>query len=176
MDALVLSIDGNIPSLGADTWIAPTATLVGNVILADRASVWFGTVLRAETAPVTIGEGSNVQDGCVFHTDAGFPLTLGAGVSVGHKAILHGCTVADDVLVGMGSTILNGAQIGPGSIVAAGAVVLEGTEIPPSSLVAGVPGKVRRVLGGEELERIRRNARSYDELRRRYLAEHPPRP
>lgn len=176
MDALILSIDGNTPSLGADTWVAPTATLVGNVTLADRASVWFGTVLRAETAPITVGEGSNVQDGCVFHTDADFPLTLGAGVSVGHKAILHGCTVEDDVLVGMGSTILNGARIGTGSLIAAGAVVLEGTEIPPNSLVAGVPAKVRRELGPDELERIRRNARSYDELRRCYLAEHAPQP
>lgn len=172
MGPMILSIDGREPTVGADAWVAPTATLIGDVHLGDRSSVWFGTVLRAEAAPISIGHRSNVQDGCVFHTDASFPLELGSGVSVGHRAVLHGCTVEDDVLIGMGAIVLNGARIGTGSLIAAGAVVREGAEIPPGSLVAGVPGKVRRELTDEELARVRRNAESYDRLRERYRTEH----
>lgn len=125
-------------------------------------------MLRAEWDDITLGERSNLQDGTLCHVDAGFPLTIGDGVSVGHGAILHGCTIADDVLIGMGARVLNGAEIGAGSLVAAGAVVLEGTVVPPGSLVAGVPAKVRRALSTEEQERIQLNASVY----LRHTAEH----
>jgi carbonic anhydrase/acetyltransferase-like protein (isoleucine patch superfamily) len=137
------------------------AVIVGNVTLADRASVWYNSVLRAELEPITIGAGSNLQDNVSCHVDTDFPLTLGAGVSVGHGAVLHGCTIEDNVLVGMAATILNGAVIGTGSLVAAGAVVLGGTIVPPGSLVAGVPAKVRRPLTDGEIASIRHNAENY---------------
>jgi carbonic anhydrase/acetyltransferase-like protein (isoleucine patch superfamily) len=149
------------PSVADGAFIAPGAILVGDVTIADGASVWYNSVLRAEREPIRIGAGSNLQDNVSCHVDKGFPLTLGTGVSVGHGAVLHGCTVEDDVLVGMSATVLNGAVIGAGSLVAAGAVVLEGTIVPPGSLVAGVPGKVRRELTDDEMAGIRRNAENY---------------
>lgn len=172
----LLGLDGTAPQVADDAWVAPGVTLVGAVTLRSKASVWFGSVLRADGDRIEIGEGSNVQDGCVLHTDPGFPLALGSGVSVGHRAVLHGCTVEDDVLVGMGAVVLNGARIGRGSLVAAGAVVLEGTEVPPGSLVAGVPAKVRRTLTAEEVERNRENARVYLGLRARYAEQIPGTP
>lgn len=167
---LLLPLDGAAPVVDTAAWVAPGATLVGDVHVAADASVWFGTVLRGDGAPIRVGERSNVQDGCVGHTDPGFPLTVGAGVSVGHRAVLHGCTVEDDVLVGMGAVLLNGVRIGRGSLVAAGAVVLEGTDVPPRSLVAGVPAKVRRQLTDDEVARVRRNAQGYVERLARYRA------
>lgn len=149
------------PSVAEGAFVAPGAIIVGNVALADGASVWYNAVLRAEQEPIRIGAGSNLQDNVSCHVDHGFPLTVGRGVSVGHGAVLHGCTVEDDVLVGMSATVLNGAVIGAGSLIAAGAVVLEGTVVPPGSLVAGVPGKVRRALTDDEVAGIRRNARNY---------------
>lgn len=153
----------NTPAPGiADTaFVASGAVLVGRVTLADRASVWYNSVLRAEAEPITIGEGSNLQDNVSCHVDHGYPLTVGANVSVGHGAVLHGCTIEDDVLIGMASTVMNGAVIGAGSLVAAGAVVLEGTIVPPGSLVAGVPGKVRRELTVDEIAGNRHNAEEY---------------
>ena len=170
-EPLVLELDGVAPVVAADAFVAPGVTLIGDVRLDAGASVWFGTVLRGDGDAIRIGAGSNIQDGCVGHADPGFPLLVGANVSVGHRAVLHGCTVEDEVLVGMGAIVLNGARIGSGSLIAAGAVVLEGTEIPPGSLVAGVPGKVRRELGEQELERVRENARSYQRLRDRYISQ-----
>lgn len=158
---LLRTIAGTSPDLDPTSYVAPTAVLTGAVTLGPQASVWYGAVLRADNAPITIGERSNVQDGCVFHVDTDKPLTLGSGVSVGHRAVLHGCTVEDDALIGMGAVILNGARIGAGSMVAAGAVVLEGADIPPGSLVAGVPGKVRRELSAEERQGLTRNAKAY---------------
>ncbi|MWV50005.1 gamma carbonic anhydrase family protein [Rathayibacter sp. VKM Ac-2803] len=152
---------GRSPMLAASAWVAPGAVLVGSVELGEESSVWYGAVLRAESARIRLGRGSNLQDGVVVHVDAGFDTTIGAGVSVGHNAVLHGCMLEDEVLVGMNSTVLNGAVIGTGSLVAAGAVVLEGTRVPPGSLVAGVPAKVRRELTEEERAGIRRNAASY---------------
>ena len=149
------------PSLAATSFVAPGAVLVGNVTLHDRASVWYNAVLRAEQEPITIGEASNLQDNVSCHVDAGFPLTLGTNISIGHGAVLHGCTIEDGSLVGMNATVLNGAVIGTGSLVAAGAVVLEGTIIPPGSLVAGVPAKVRRELSADEREGIRMNGIHY---------------
>lgn len=165
---LVIPFGGRTPLVPDDAWLAPNATVVGAVTLRSGTSVWFGAVIRADFDSIEVGERSNVQDGCVLHTDPGFPLAVGAGVSVGHRAVLHGCTVEDDVLIGMAATVLNGARIGRGSLVAAGAVVLEGTDVPPGSLVAGVPAKVRRSLTAEEVEAVRRNARHYVDLSRRY--------
>lgn len=158
---LLIPLADAAPSTDAAAWVAPGATLVGDVRLEAQASVWFGAVLRGDGDRIRIGPRSNIQDGCVGHTDPGYPLTVGAGVSVGHRAVLHGCTVEDDVLVGMGAVVMNGARIGAGSLVAAGAVVTEGTTIPPRSLVAGVPAKVRRELSDEEVDAVRHNADNY---------------
>lgn len=166
---MTVSENSRIISLGEDmtphvddeAWVAPGAVLAGAVTLQPRASVWYNTVVRADRSTVVIGAGSNLQDNVSCHVDDGFPLTLGAGVSVGHGAVLHGCTIEDDVLVGMSATVLNGAIVGTGSLIAAGTVVLEGTVIPPRSLVAGVPGKVRRSLTDDEVAHIRINAETY---------------
>jgi carbonic anhydrase/acetyltransferase-like protein (isoleucine patch superfamily) len=159
--ALVVPFAGNSPSVPESAWVAPNATLVGRVTLGERASVFYGAVLRADVDAITIGDDTNIQDNVTMHCDSGVPTTLGERISVGHGAILHGCTVEDDCLIGMGATVLNGAVIGTGSLVAAGAVVLEGTIVPAGSLVAGVPGKVRRELTDEERAGIRSNAEHY---------------
>lgn len=169
----VLPLGDAAPDVSPSAFLAPSSTVVGRVTLAAGASLWYSAVLRAEDAPITIGEESNLQDGVVGHTDPDFPLTVGARVSVGHRAVLHGCTIEDDVLVGMGAVVLNGARVGRGSLIAAGAVVPQGAEIPPGSLVAGVPGKVRRELTADEVEHIRQNAATYvgkAELHRTALA------
>jgi carbonic anhydrase/acetyltransferase-like protein (isoleucine patch superfamily) len=165
-----IPLDGHAPVLADSAWLAPSATLVGDVQLAEGASVWYGAVLRSDSEPIRVGPGSNVQDNCVIHVDHGFPATLGAGVSVGHGAVLHGCTVEDGCLIGMSATVLNGARIGAGSLVAAGALVLEGTVVPPGSLVAGVPAKVRRELTEDEARHLEANAAVYVELARTHAA------
>ena len=134
-------------------WVAPDAQVMGRIILHENASVWFGAVLRGDNDPIIIGENSNVQDGAVLHTDIGCPLTLGANVTIGHQAMLHGCTVSDNSLIGIGATVLNGAKIGRNCLVGAHALVGEGKEIPDNSMVLGVPGKVVRELD-EENEKI----------------------
>lgn len=161
---MILTYDGHEPHMADGAWAAPGSVLIGAVRLGAGASIWYTTVLRADGDSIDIGEGSNIQDGSVVHTDTGFPVVIGKGVSVGHRAVLHGCHVGDDVLIGMGAVLMNGSRIGAGSIVAAGALVLEGMEVPPGSLVAGVPGKVRRELNDNELESIRENARIYADL------------
>ena len=160
--ARVLSLP-NLPApvVAESAFVAPGAVLVGQVTLGERSSVWYNAVLRAEQEPITLGAGSNLQDNVSCHVDRGYPLTIGADVSVGHGAVLHGCTIEDAVLVGMSATIMNGAVIGSGSLVAAGALVLEGTIVPPGSLVAGVPAKVRRELTDDEIAGIRVNAEHY---------------
>jgi carbonic anhydrase/acetyltransferase-like protein (isoleucine patch superfamily) len=158
---LVTLADGSAPSLADDAFVAPGAVLAGRVRLSPGASVWYNAVLRAEAEDITVGARSNLQDNVSCHVDRGFPLTIGADVSVGHNAVLHGCTIEDGALVGMHATVLNGATVGAGSLIAAGTVVLEGSVIPPGSLVAGVPGKVRRELTDEERAGIRRNAEAY---------------
>jgi carbonic anhydrase/acetyltransferase-like protein (isoleucine patch superfamily) len=173
MSAVILSYDGNSPAIADSAWVAPNATLIGRVTIGENASVFYGSVLRADVDSITIGEGSNIQDNVSVHCDAGIPTTLARGESVGHSAVQHGCTVEDDCLIGMSATVLNGAVIGTESLVAAGAVVLEGTVIPPGSLVAGVPAKVRRELSAEERERVRDNARHYVELSRAHAALQP---
>ena len=157
----LLPFEGSGPDVADDAWVAPTAVLVGAVRLGPRSSAWYGAVLRADGDAITVGAGSNVQDGCVLHADPGFPVSIGDDVVVGHGAVVHGCTVEDGCLIGMGSTVLNGARIGAGSMVAAGAVVLEGTEVPPGSLVAGVPAKVRRPLTEQEAAAVRAGAAAY---------------
>ena len=141
---------------------------MGAVRIAADASVWYAAVVRADGAPIEIGAGSNVQDGSVLHSDPDYPVRVGERCTVGHRAVVHGCTVGDDSLVGMGAVLLNGVVLGPGSLVAAGAVVLEGTEVPPGSLVAGVPGKVKREVTDAERERIRSGTESYVTRARRY--------
>jgi carbonic anhydrase/acetyltransferase-like protein (isoleucine patch superfamily) len=158
---LLVPFRGVAPVVPTSAWVAPNATLVGAVTLGERASVFYGAVLRGDVDSITIGDDTNVQDNVTMHCDAGTPASVGARVSVGHGAILHGCTVEDDCLIGMGATVLNRAVIGTGSLVAAGAVVLEGTIVPPGSLVAGVPAKVRRELTDDERAGIHSNAQRY---------------
>jgi carbonic anhydrase/acetyltransferase-like protein (isoleucine patch superfamily) len=165
-DALILPFGEHSPQLAETAFVARTATLIGQVRLGEDSSVFYGAVLRADRDAIVLGAGSNIQDNVVVHGDPGRPTLIGAGVSVGHSAMLHGCTIEDDCLIGMSATILNGAVIGTGSLVAAGAVVLEGTIIPPGSLVAGVPAKVRRSLDADEIEGLRRNAQTYVGLSR----------
>ncbi|GAB2511332.1 gamma carbonic anhydrase family protein [Nocardia heshunensis] len=156
-----IKLGEHAPQVDESAWIAPNATVIGRVTLAAEVSIWYSAVLRGDMDSISVGERSNIQDGCVLHADPGFPCTVGTGVSVGHNAILHGCTVENDVLIGMGATVLNGAVIGAGSLIAANALIPEGAQIPPGSLVAGVPGKVRRELSEAERDHIRLNAAAY---------------
>lgn len=167
---MLIPIDDVSPTVANDAFVAPNATLIGRVTLGERASVFYGAVLRGDIDSITIGAGSNVQDNVSMHTDVGIKLTVGSGVSIGHNAVVHGCTIEDDCLIGMGAVVLNRAVIGAGSLVAAGAVVLEDTIIPPGSLVAGVPAKVRRELTDAEKDKVRHNASSYVELAARHRA------
>ncbi|HHN66467.1 MAG TPA: gamma carbonic anhydrase family protein [Thermopetrobacter sp.] len=164
----VYAYDGHEPHIGHGCFVAPSAAVIGMVTLKERASVWFSAVLRGDYEPIVIGAGSNVQDSATLHTDTGFPLTVGAGVVIGHNAIVHGCTIGDDVLIGMGAIVMNGAVIGAGSIIAAGALIPEGREIPPRSLVVGTPGKVVREVDDAGLEMIREGARHYVERAAKY--------
>jgi carbonic anhydrase/acetyltransferase-like protein (isoleucine patch superfamily) len=163
---------GDTPAVHGSVFIAPTASVIGRATLAENSSAFYGVSVRADTAAITVGAGTNLQDNVVLHADPGFPCSVGARVSVGHSAVVHGCTVEDDCLVGMSATVLNGAVIGAGSLVAAGAVVLEGTIVPPRSLVAGVPAKVRRELSEEEFAGVQRNASHYQELARAHRELH----
>jgi carbonic anhydrase/acetyltransferase-like protein (isoleucine patch superfamily) len=160
----VIEFKGNSPEIHPSAFIAPTASIIGDAHLAENSSAFYGVSVRADSATISVGTGSNLQDNVVLHADEGYPCSVGAGVSVGHNAVVHGCTIGDNVLVGMSATIMNGAVIGDESLVAAGAVVLEGTVVPPRSLVAGVPAKVRRELTDEEVDGVRRNAAHYRAL------------
>ncbi|AXT85941.1 gamma carbonic anhydrase family protein [Aeromicrobium sp. A1-2] len=162
---MLIALGDKTPQVSDTAWVAPNATLAGSVVIGDGASIWYGAVLRADNEPITIGARSNVQDNCAFHVDKGMPVVLGEDVSVGHGAIIHGATIGDGVLVGMGAIIMNGAVIGAGSLIAAGALVSEGVVIPPRSLVAGVPGKVRRELDDDHVAALRANAGIYEEHR-----------
>ena len=157
------SLDGVSPELPAadQFWIAPTATVIGKVRIGAGVGVWFGAVVRGDGEAIVIGRDTNLQEQVVVHTDPDFPVTVGAGCTVGHRAILHGCTLGDNVLVGMGAIVLNGARIGDNCLIGAGALVPEGREIPAGSLVIGMPGKVARPLTAEEIERNRRSAAHY---------------
>ena len=163
-EPLIVALRGRAPQLHDECWVAPSASVIGQVRLAARSSVWYGATLRAEAEPIEIGFGTNIQDGATIHVDAEFPVSIGSGVSVGHNAVLHGCIVEDDSLIGMGAIILNGARIGQGSLIAAGAVVAQGVVVPPRSLVTGVPGRVRRELSDVEIANNRHNAQIYQQL------------
>jgi carbonic anhydrase/acetyltransferase-like protein (isoleucine patch superfamily) len=160
-DSFVGALDFGSPSIDEAAFVAPTAVVVGAVTMGPRASIWYGAVARADAEVIEIGEGSNVQDGCTLHSDPGFPLVIGRGVTLGHRVVLHGARVDDDVLVGMGSVVMNGAHIGSGSIIAAGAVVTQGKEFPPRSVIAGVPARVVREATDDDLRHITGNAASY---------------
>lgn len=155
--------------LAPDAFVAPGAIVVGKVSLGSEASVWYGCVLRGDIEPITIGERTNIQDGTIVHVDENLPTVVGARVTVGHRALVHGCEIGDDALIGMGAVVLSGAKIGPQALIAAGAVVREGFEVPPRTLVAGVPAKIRSELDDEALERIRLNNEHYVDYARAYL-------
>lgn len=168
----VYALDGVSPHFDDEdsNWIAPDATLIGKVSLGRDVGIWFGAVLRGDNEPITIGEGSNVQEHTVMHTDMGFPLIVGRGCTIGHRAILHGCTVGDNSLIGMGAIVLNGAKIGRNCLVGAGALVTEGKEFPDNSLIVGAPAKAVRTLDDAAVERLRASASHYVENARRFKA------
>ena len=160
-------LDGMNPRVADSAWVAESAEVMGNVELHEDSSIWFGAVLRGDNEPITIGEGTNVQDGSVLHADFGQPLTLGARVTVGHKVVLHGCTVGDESLIGIGAVVLNGARIGRNCLVGAGALVTEGKEFPDGSMIIGSPAKAVRQLTPEQIEGLRKSAQGYVENARR---------
>lgn len=165
------SLDELVPILAQGAWAAPSADLIGDVQLSERSSVWFGAVIRADNTPIIIGEESNIQDGSVCHSDAGFPLRIGARVTVGHQAILHGCTIEDECLIGMGARILNGAHLERECIVGAGTLVTAGKRFSSGSLVVGSPGRVVRQLTNDERAMLRASAAHYAKKAVRYLQE-----
>jgi carbonic anhydrase/acetyltransferase-like protein (isoleucine patch superfamily) len=155
------AIDGVAPTFGDGAWAAPSADLIGDVRLGAHASIWFGAVIRADNTPIMIGDGSNIQDGAVGHSDPGAPLIIGAGVTVGHQAILHGCTVRDGALVGMGARVLNGAVIGERCLIGAGALVTEGKQFEPGMLIVGTPARAIRALTDTEIAALALSAAHY---------------
>jgi carbonic anhydrase/acetyltransferase-like protein (isoleucine patch superfamily) len=161
-------LDGIQPSLGAGAWVADSATVIGNVVLEEGANVWFGATLRGDNEVMRIGKNSNIQDGCVLHSDAGVPLTLGVGVSVGHQVMLHGCTIGDGSLIGIQAVVLNHVKIGKNCIVGAGSVVTEGKEFPDNSLIIGSPAKVVRTLDEAQIKKINAIADHYVHNAQRY--------
>ena len=167
---MIYSLDGIAPSLHPDTWVAPDANVIGRVVLQAGASVWFGATLRGDIEEIRVGAGSNVQDNSVLHTDAGFPLSVGENCTIGHQVMLHGCTVGDGSLIGMGATVLNGARIGRGCLIGAGALITEGKEIPDGSLVMGAPGRVVRLLDAVAQAKLIQSALGYSANMRRFRA------
>ncbi|EPD62447.1 MULTISPECIES: gamma carbonic anhydrase family protein [Streptomyces] len=170
--ALITGIGGREPRIDDEAFVAPTASVIGDVTLEAGASVWYGAVLRGDVERISVGAQANIQDNCTLHADPGFPVSIGARVSVGHNAVVHGATVGDDCLIGMGATVLNGAVIGAGSLVAAQALVPQGMQVPPGSLVAGVPAKVKRELTSEEREGVTLNGTFYTELAKAHHEVH----
>ncbi len=168
---MIFELDGVRPDIHPDAWVAPGAMIIGNVLLRAGASVWFGAVLRGDNEVIEVGEGTNVQDNAVLHTDMGFPLQIGADCTIGHRAMVHGCIIGEGSLVGMGATILNGAVIGAGSLIGAAALVAEHKEIAPASLVIGMPGRVKRSLDAGELAELRAAAAHYRNNATRFRRE-----
>lgn len=167
---MIYALDGIAPEIAEDTWIAPDANVIGRVVLEAGASIWFGCTLRGDNEEIRVGAGSNVQENCVFHTDPGCPLRIGADCTIGHKAMLHGCTIGDGSLIGMGATILNGVKIGSGCLIGAGALIAENKEIPDGSLVMGAPGRVIRQLDGPAKAMLKASAQHYQDNMRRFRA------
>lgn len=163
------ALDGIAPQIDPDVaWIAPSAVLVGEVLVGRDAGIWFGVVARGDNEPIAIGARSNIQENVVLHTDMGFPVRIGVGCTVGHQATIHGCTIGDNTLVGMGATILNGAVIGSNCLIGAGALVTEGKIIPDNSLVVGAPAKVVRELDAQAIEKLQQSAAHYITAARRF--------
>ena len=161
-------LDDQAPQVHESAFVADSAQVMGDVVLAQDSSVWFGAIIRGDTETITVGEGTNIQDGSVLHADVGFPLTLGARVTVGHQVMLHGCTVGEESLIGIGAVVLNGAKIGKHCLVGARSLVTEGKEFPDGSMILGSPAKVVRQLSPEQIEGLRRSAQHYVENARRY--------
>ncbi|CUH82333.1 2,3,4,5-tetrahydropyridine-2,6-dicarboxylate N-acetyltransferase [Tritonibacter multivorans] len=159
------------PDIHEDTWVAPCAKLIGQVVVEAAASVWFGVTIRADHEVIRVGKGSNVQEDVVMHIDKGFPLTIGENCTIGHQAMLHGCTIGDNTLIGMGATVLNGAKIGKNCLIGAGALITEGKEIPDNSLVMGAPGKIIRAVDAAGAQRLTASALHYQENMRRFKAD-----
>lgn len=166
----IYELDGVAPQVAASAWVADSGQVMGDVVLGEDASVWFGTVVRGDTARITIGAGTNVQDASVLHADIGQPLVIGERVTVGHQVMLHGCTVGDESLIGIGAIVLNDAKIGRNCLVGAGSLVTEGKEFPDGSMILGSPAKVVRQLTPEQIEGLRQSARHYMENARRFKA------
>jgi len=164
----IYQLGDDTPRIADTAWVADSAQLIGRVALEEGASVWFGAILRGDNEWITIGRGSNVQDGSVLHTDMGCPLTVGAGVTIGHQVVLHGCTIGDGSLIGIQAVVLNNARIGRNCLVGAGALVTEGKEFPDGSLIMGSPARVVRQLGAEQFERMKYGAVHYGENAQRY--------
>jgi carbonic anhydrase/acetyltransferase-like protein (isoleucine patch superfamily) len=169
---MIRSYRGVVPKIAASAYIDQSAQVIGDVVVGERSSIWPNVTARGDVNSIRIGDETNIQDNCVLHCDAGlYPLSIGSRVTVGHLAMLHGCTIEDDCLIGIGAVVLNGAKIGKGTVIAAGAVVPEGAEVPPLSMVMGVPAKVKRSLTDEERERFRSNAQHYVEEAQIYREE-----
>lgn len=169
---MLFTLEGQqVNLIGDEHFIAENATVIGNVELHNKTSVWFNVVIRGDNDPIIIGEGSNIQDGAVLHTDPGFTLRVGRNVTVGHQAMLHGCTIGDSSLVGIGAVVLNGANIGKGCLIGANALVPEGMDIPDYSLVVGSPAKVKRLLNDAQLKGLEENSNHYVENMRRFLKD-----
>ncbi|MDE9449039.1 gamma carbonic anhydrase family protein [Aliiroseovarius sp. Z3] len=166
---MIYELDGVSPEIADDVFVAPDANIIGRVRIGAKASVWFGCAIRGDNEQIEIGAGTNVQENSVFHTDLGYPLTIGENVTVGHKAMLHGCTVGDGSLIGMGATVLNGAKIGKNCLIGAGALVTEGKVIPDGSMVLGAPGKVVRELDAVTIKRLYASAVHYQQNAARFL-------
>lgn len=164
----IYELDGVRPRISPTAWIADSAQIIGNVVIEDGASIWFGAVLRGDNETITIGKNSNVQDNCVFHTDLGVPLTIGANVTVGHQVMLHGCTVGDGSLIGIGAVVLNNARIGERCLVGAGALITEGKEFADGSMIIGSPARAVRELSAAQQERVARGASNYIQNGSRY--------
>ena len=164
----VYELDGTQPRVADSAWVADSAQVMGNVVLGEDSSVWFGTVIRGDTETITVGRGSNIQDASVLHADIGKPLTIGDNVTVGHQVMLHGCTIGDESLIGIGAVVLNGAKIGKHCLVGAGALVTEGKEFPDGSMIIGSPAKAVRELSPEQIEGLRQSARHYMDNARRF--------
>jgi carbonic anhydrase/acetyltransferase-like protein (isoleucine patch superfamily) len=166
----VYQLDDRIPKIDPSAWVAESGQVMGGVTLEANASVWFGATLRGDTEHITIGEGSNIQDGSVLHADYGTPLTVGKNVTVGHMVVLHGCTIGNESLIGIGAVVLNGAKIGKNCLVGAGSLVTEGKEFPDGSMIMGTPAKVVRQLTPEQIQGLRESAKRYIENAHRYKA------
>ncbi|MDO9132417.1 MAG: gamma carbonic anhydrase family protein [Hydrogenophaga sp.] len=161
-------LDGLTPQVAASAWVADNAQVIGDVVLGEDSSVWFGATLRGDTETITVGRGSNIQDGSVLHADVGFPMTLGENVTVGHQVMLHGCTIGEGSLIGIGAVVLNGAKIGKHCLVGAGALVTEGKEFPDGSMILGSPARVAKTLTPEQIEGLRMSAKHYTDNAARY--------